>query len=194
MAYRYQEAFDGIAEAAIFTEPENCQSNYWLNALLLTKDNINKRNDILNQTNEAGLQTRPAWVPMHQLKMFEPAAKMDLSITENLHRRIITLPSSPRLADNEFGYMKFCVVTGSRAEYGLLYWLMRGIADDPAMELQLIVEMHLEERFGNTVQMIEQDGFSISARVPMNIYDDSGATIAKSLVAALLAWLKRWRN
>ena len=103
LADRYQEAFDGIAEAAIFTEPENCQSNYWLNALLLTKDNINKRNDILNQTNEAGLQTRPAWVPMHQLKMFEPAAKMDLSITENLHRRIITLPSSPRLADNEFG-------------------------------------------------------------------------------------------
>ena len=41
--------------------------------------------------------------------------------------------------------------------------------------------MKILERFGNTVQMIEQDGFSISARVPMNIYDDSRATIAKSL-------------
>ena len=50
---------------------------------------------------------------------------------------------------------KICVVTGSRAEYGLLYWLMKKIDADKNLELQTIVTgMHLSEEFGNTYQQM----------------------------------------
>ena len=55
---------------------------------------------------------------------------------------------------------KIAVVTGTRAEYGLLYWIIKGIHDDPELELQLIVTgMHLSPEFGLTVREIEKDGF-----------------------------------
>ena len=77
---------------------------------------------------------------------------------------------------------KICVVTGSRAEYGLLYWLLKEIEEDQGLELQILVTgMHLEERFGYTVETIESDGFEISARVSMDISDDKPTTIAKSI-------------
>ena len=61
-----------------------------------------------------------------------------------------------------------CVVTGSRAEYGLLYWTLREIIDDPALELQLVVTgTHLSSAFGLTYQQIEADGFTIAAKVDM---------------------------
>ena len=61
---------------------------------------------------------------------------------------------------------KICVITGSRAEYGLLYWLMKEINDDDAIELQLVVTgMHLSEEFGNTYKEIEKDGFEIVDRI-----------------------------
>jgi len=76
---------------------------------------------------------------------------------------------------------KICVVTGTRAEYGLLYWLMRDIENDPYMVLQLIVTgTHLEPAFGHTVDVIEADGFHIDARVPLQLTDDTPASIARS--------------
>ena len=63
---------------------------------------------------------------------------------------------------------KICVVTGTRAEYGLLRWLMDAIAEDPDLELQLVVTgMHLSPEFGLTWQAIEQDGFHIDRKVEM---------------------------
>jgi len=63
---------------------------------------------------------------------------------------------------------KVCVVTGSRAEYGLLYWLMKEIQDDSALELQVIVTgMHLSPEFGLTWKQVEQDGFIIHRKVEM---------------------------
>lgn len=80
---------------------------------------------------------------------------------------------------------KICVVTGTRAEYGLLYWLMREIEQDPALELQLIVTgAHLEPKFGNTVDVIERDGFRIDARVPIDLSDDTPLGIVKSTALA----------
>ena len=77
---------------------------------------------------------------------------------------------------------KICVVTGTRAEYGLLYWLMKEIASDPALELQIIVTgMHLSPEFGLTFREIEQDGFTIDARVEMLLSSDSPVGIAKSI-------------
>ncbi len=74
---------------------------------------------------------------------------------------------------------KICVVTGSRAEYGLLSGLMKEIAEDPALELQVVVTgAHLEPRFGMTVRQIVKDGFKIAARVPMGLKADMDVAVA----------------
>ncbi|MDQ3124417.1 MAG: UDP-N-acetylglucosamine 2-epimerase [Pseudomonadota bacterium] len=81
---------------------------------------------------------------------------------------------------------RICVVTGGRADYGLLYWVMRDVAADPDLELQLIVTgSHLEPRFGETVKVIEADGFPIDARVPLGLTDDSPIGVSRSMAAAL---------
>jgi UDP-hydrolysing UDP-N-acetyl-D-glucosamine 2-epimerase len=77
---------------------------------------------------------------------------------------------------------RICVVTGSRAEYGLLYWVLRDLQAARDVELQLIVTgMHLAPEFGLTVREIEADGFAISRRVDMLVSSDTAAGIAKSI-------------
>lgn len=77
---------------------------------------------------------------------------------------------------------KICIVTGTRAEYGLLYWLMKEILADADLQLQLIVTgMHLSPEFGLTHRLIEEDGFTIDARVEMLLSSDTPAGIAKSI-------------
>jgi UDP-N-acetylglucosamine 2-epimerase (non-hydrolysing)/GDP/UDP-N,N'-diacetylbacillosamine 2-epimerase (hydrolysing) len=77
---------------------------------------------------------------------------------------------------------KICVVTGSRAEYGLLYWVLKGIQEDVALELQIIATgMHLSPEFGSTWRVIEQDGFTIDAKVEMLLSSDTPVGIAKSI-------------
>ena len=74
-----------------------------------------------------------------------------------------------------------CVVTGSRAEYGLLYWVMREIESAEDLELQLVVTgMHLESEFGSTYQEIEKDGFRIDRKVEMLLSADTPSAISKS--------------
>ena len=73
---------------------------------------------------------------------------------------------------------KICVVTGSRAEYGLLFWLMKEIQAVPKFELQIIVTgMHLSSEFGLTYQEIETDGFKINQKVEMLLSSDSPSAI-----------------
>ncbi|MGE5490321.1 MAG: UDP-N-acetylglucosamine 2-epimerase, partial [Actinomycetota bacterium] len=77
---------------------------------------------------------------------------------------------------------RICVVTGSRAEYGLLRWLMDEIRGDDALELQVVATgMHLSPEFGLTYREIEKDGFAIDARVEMLLSSDTGVGIAKSV-------------
>ncbi len=77
---------------------------------------------------------------------------------------------------------KICVVTGTRAEYGLLYWLIKEIKDDPDLELQLVATgMHLSPEFGLTYRKIEEDGFTIVAKVEMLLSSDTPVGIAKSI-------------
>ena len=81
---------------------------------------------------------------------------------------------------------KICVVTGTRAEYGLLRWVMQGIKDDPELTLQVIATgMHLSPEFGLTYREIEQDGFRIDRKVEMLTGSDTPAGIAKSMGAGL---------
>ena len=77
---------------------------------------------------------------------------------------------------------KICVVTGSRAEYGLLYWIIRDIQDAKSLELQLVVTgMHLSPEFGSTYRQIENDGFRITRKVEMLLSSDTPSGIAKSM-------------
>ena len=77
---------------------------------------------------------------------------------------------------------KICVITGSRAEYGLLRWVMQGIKDEPTLTLQVIATgMHLSPYFGNTYQEIEDDEFVIDRKVETLTEDDSPVGIAKSM-------------
>ena len=83
---------------------------------------------------------------------------------------------------------KICVVTGTRAEYGLLSRLMRMIKDSPMTQLQVIAtNMHLSPKYGNTYQEIERDGFTIDCKIPIideNDKDDAVTTV-KSMAKAL---------
>lgn len=84
---------------------------------------------------------------------------------------------------------KICVVTGTRAEYGLLRWLMRAIADDPALDLQLVVTgMHLSPEFGLTWEAIEADGFRIDRRVEILLSSDTPTGISKSMGLGLIGF------
>jgi len=77
---------------------------------------------------------------------------------------------------------KVCVVTGGRAEYGLLRWVMEGIRDSNELELQLIVTgMHLSPEFGLTYRVIEEDGFCIDAKVEMLLSSDTPIGVTKSM-------------
>ena len=77
---------------------------------------------------------------------------------------------------------KICVITGTRADYGLLRWVMQGIKDDSELTLQIIATgMHLSPEFGLTYQVIEQDGFQIDRKVEMLTSSDTAVGIAKSM-------------
>ncbi len=77
---------------------------------------------------------------------------------------------------------KICVITGSRAEYGLLSPVMRAIQEHPNLELLLIVTgMHLLKRFGQTVDEIKKDGFKIDAEVPVS-EDDSSTAFGQAVI------------
>lgn len=84
---------------------------------------------------------------------------------------------------------RICIVTGSRAEYGLLYWLMKEVQADPALQLQLVAtSMHLSPEFGLTYQAIEADGFAIDAKVEMLLSSDTAVGIAKSMGLGLIGF------
>lgn len=77
---------------------------------------------------------------------------------------------------------RICIVTGSRAEYGLLYWIMHDLHAMPEVELQIVVTgMHLAPAFGLTVRDIEADGFAIARRVSMLLADDSADGVCRSI-------------
>lgn len=84
---------------------------------------------------------------------------------------------------------KICIVTGSRAEYGLLYWLMKEIQDDPSLELQVVATgMHLAPEFGMTIRQIEMDGIPVIAKVDCLLASDSKVAMAKSLGLGIIGF------
>ncbi|MDC3200282.1 UDP-N-acetylglucosamine 2-epimerase [Porticoccaceae bacterium] len=84
---------------------------------------------------------------------------------------------------------KICVITGTRAEYGLLRWVMQGIKDDANLSLQVIATgMHLSPEFGLTYKTIETDGFEIDRKVEMLTSSDTRVGIAKSMGLGMIGF------
>lgn len=90
---------------------------------------------------------------------------------------------------------RICVVTGTRADYGLLYWLLRDLQVEPTVELQLIVTgMHLSPEFGLTYKVIEQDEFEISTKVEILLSSDTPVGIAKSMGLATISFAEAFER
>lgn len=91
LADDYKDFFTNRPETFV-TEPSDCQSNYWLNALVLQSEQ--ERDLFLTQMNERGVMTRPVWTLMNKLDMFKHAQCGDLSNAEWLESRVVNIPSS----------------------------------------------------------------------------------------------------
>jgi len=94
-AAAYAEFFRNIDGIDFFEEPENCFSNYWLNAVIL-KDKASQL-EFLQETNDNGVMTRPIWELMNRLPMFEKCENDGLKNTEWFADRVVNIPSSVRL-------------------------------------------------------------------------------------------------
>src|ERR1043166_4269947 len=85
--------------------------------------------------------------------------------------------------------IKACVISGSRAEYGLLYPLMQAIQTDGGFQLQMLVTgMHLSPEFGLTYRQIEADGFHIDEKVEMLLSADTDTAIVKSIGLGMIGY------
>jgi perosamine synthetase len=94
---RYQTAFVTVQGVKLMAEPDQSQSNYWLQTLLLDADHTDQRDAVLTATNDAGFMTRPAWILMHELAPFKDCPRMDLAMARSLTQRLINIPSSSGL-------------------------------------------------------------------------------------------------
>ncbi|TQP19746.1 LegC family aminotransferase [Vibrio cholerae] len=92
LAHKYQAFFAG-SDVTFVVEPEYAQSNYWLNAIICA--DAQQRNELLEQTNAAGVMTRPIWQLMHRLPMFKKALRGDLTHSEFIEAHLVNLPSTP---------------------------------------------------------------------------------------------------
>lgn len=97
LAQRYIDALSRLDDVHIMTEPQGCQSNYWLNAVAFRHADVEMRDQLLRAANDAGLQSRPIWRPMHQLQMYATCPRMDMTVTEDLAARVVNIPSGPAI-------------------------------------------------------------------------------------------------
>ncbi|MGF2733399.1 UDP-N-acetylglucosamine 2-epimerase [Marinobacter sp. DUT-1] len=90
---------------------------------------------------------------------------------------------------------KVCVVTGTRAEFGLLRWLMGEIQNHPQLELQVVATgMHLSPEFGSTYREIEEAGFEIDARVEMLLSSDTNTAVTKSMGLGVIGFADAYEH
>lgn len=98
LANHYVESFADCQGARILRETEGSESNYWLNTLILDRDQAHRRDALLEALNGAGLMARPVWTLMHRLPMYANCPRAELSVAEDLEARTVNLPSSACLA------------------------------------------------------------------------------------------------
>lgn len=90
---QYEQWLVNLDGVHLFKEPANTRSNYWLQTMLL--DERFNRDEVLGFLNEQGVMSRPIWTPMHQLTMYQNCPRSDLSVTEQLNRSVVNIPSTP---------------------------------------------------------------------------------------------------
>lgn len=95
---RYKEAFAGVKDIRLMEEPSGCESNYWLQTLILSENAAVQCDEVLQATNDAGLMLRPAWRLMHRLAPYQECPRAPLPVVQSLAQRLINLPSSAGLA------------------------------------------------------------------------------------------------
>ena len=95
---RYVAAFRNFNRAHIVTERNGCFSNYWLNTLVLDTSDAQARDELLRLLHQRQILARPVWTPMHHLPMYRDCPRAPLPIAEDIFKRCVSLPSSPRLA------------------------------------------------------------------------------------------------
>lgn len=84
---------------------------------------------------------------------------------------------------------KICVVSGTRADFGLLRWLMKEISESQELELQVVVTgMHLSPEYGLTYKEIEEAGFTIDSKIEMLLSSDTSSAISKSIGLGIIGF------
>ena len=96
LAMAYQKALSDTS-LGIVNEPEDCRSNYWLNAVIC--EDKDHRDTLLETTNQQGVMTRPIWALMNHLSMYQNCRRGDLSNAEWLEERVVNLPSSVKFGE-----------------------------------------------------------------------------------------------
>jgi dTDP-4-amino-4,6-dideoxygalactose transaminase len=91
---QYKKAFSNFKEFELIEEPENCKSNYWLQAIKLKEDFGHYRDSILETSNRLGLMTRPIWTLINKLKPYADCPHAPLTNAVKLEKRLINLPSN----------------------------------------------------------------------------------------------------
>ncbi|WP_239615834.1 LegC family aminotransferase [Cohnella mopanensis] len=101
LAEQYRKNLQGIDGVTFFSEPPESRSNYWLNTLILNAETQNERDHVLEQLNDNGLMSRPAWTLLHKLAMYQECPRMELNTSDKLSKRMINIPSSSFLGGLE---------------------------------------------------------------------------------------------
>ena len=89
----YKEFFSGSPYQFV-DEPDNCRSNFWLNAILL--ENREERDDFLKESNASGVMTRPVWTLLHKMNYLKHSSHDGLKISQEIEDRLVNIPSSVR--------------------------------------------------------------------------------------------------
>lgn len=98
LAESYRRALAHVPGVKFFTEPGFARSNYWLNTIILAEEYAPQRDTLLEETNKAGIMTRPPWTLMHRLPMFQGCPRSGLEVAQAIETRAVNIPSSPGLA------------------------------------------------------------------------------------------------
>ncbi len=93
---KYKKFFEGT-DVEFYMEPENCRSNYWLNAVIVK--NRKERDEFLTYTNDNGIMTRPIWILNNKLDMYKGCQCGDLSNAQWLEDRVVNIPSTVIIKD-----------------------------------------------------------------------------------------------
>ena len=94
---KYSSSFSSVDGVQVYKEPLNCKSNYWLQTIILNEKHSKFQEEILQETNDIGIMTRPTWNLICDLPPYSKSPRMEMITAPKLRNSIINIPSSPNL-------------------------------------------------------------------------------------------------